>query len=431
MSAFTRLQKIILVLALAAPWGARAEAVPAPLKLDWVLAQLRRNNPAIKAARAEAGAAAAMAGAAGAWPDPQVGLEFWDLPRPGFDLNAAGQRWLDISQEIPFPGKTYWQSQVASHGAHLKAAQAETAWQDQAFEAKRAYWDLYAACESLKAVSRTARALDRLVRISRRRGRFGHAGRMEQLMEPMAGMEQADLENRALGLAQERLAARAALKRLMGLEGALDLPDPGGGTPDAAIDAAPLFKRAMERGPGIVEAKHHLLHLRAQGSLAAAQWMPDLMLQYSLGEDASGAPSALAMAKLNLPFLWFWRQRAEAAAARGEAAAAEAMLRAAYHEAVEALEAELGMQRTLRAQLENARERSLPQAELALGLGLSGYEAGSLGTADALGALKAYLAANLEAAGLRAQLGRSLAGLERMAGGSLDVTSSEMNHENE
>ena len=425
-------QKSLLIFCMTAS-ALAAENAPSPLSLDWVLAQVRQNNPAIQAAQAEVGMAKSMAIAARAWPDPQVGVEFWDIPRPGFDLGASGQRLLDISQEIPFPAKTLLESQAASHAANLKQAEAETTAQAQLFMAKQAYWDLFTAVASLKALSKTARALDQLAGLSDRRNRFGQAGRMGQLMDSMAKMERVGLKNQAVALAQERLAAQNRLRRLMAAGAAQDLPDPAAGEAPfkAGLDEAALLKGALQNRPELMQARHHLWHTQAQRSLAAAGWMPDLMLQYSLVEASDGAQSAMGMAKLNLPFVWFWRQGAEQAAASKGVEASQAMLQSTLDETSEALKSELAMFNAARAQWQLQEGEALPEAENALKLGISGYQSGSLGVADALGALRAYLMANLEALGLKAQMGRSVAVLEQLSGARLGaMPSTEMNHEN-
>lgn len=421
MQSHSSFQTILLAVALAVPAWSLADSVPPHLNLDWVLARVRQNNPEIKAARAEVDMAKSMVTSARAWPDPQIGVEFWNVPRPGFDLSASDQRWLDISQEIPFPTKTYLQSEVAEHGSRLKEAEAEKTVQEQVFMAKQAYWDFYTASMSMKAVSKTARALGQLVEISERRNRMGQVGRMEQLMDPMAKMEKVGLENQALGLAQERVAAQAKLKRLMGAEFRVDLPDPGEeqALENVEIQGQDVMKRAMENRPDIVEARHHLLHTQAQHSLAASGWMPDFMLQYSLVDNVNGPQSSMGMAKVNLPFIWFWRQGAEVSAASKEVEASQAMLQSVNNETWEMVVSEVAMFRTSRAQLENDKSESLPNADKVLKLGVSGYKAGSVGVSDALGAVKSYLMANLEALALQAQIGRSVAVLEQLVGGSL------------
>jgi outer membrane protein TolC len=420
--------KAVLGTVLLFPVLVHAEA----LRLDWVLEQVRQQNPEIRAAKAEAEAAKAMVIASRSWPDPQVGLEYWDFPRPGFNLGSADQRWLDFSQEIPFPAKTWLESGVAGHELLLKRAEVRKTESEQALQAKQAYWDLYAASASLVALGRIQEALRSLVALSGRRNRVGHLSRMEQLMDPMARMELTGLKNQALDLAQERLGAEARLKRLMGSQDPAGLADPpqAPGLPAFQMDEAALLQRSEQEGPDLEEARHHLLHTRAQRRLAMAGWMPDFMLQFSLVDHTGGGQTSMAMAKASLPFVWFWRQGSETAAAGREVDSAKAMLDSAKAENAEMVREELGFLKTARLRWANLRTESLPQAERALDLGLSGYRAGSLGVSDALGAVRAYGMAQMETLGTRAEIGRSLAALERLVGSDLEHDPlMEMSHE--
>jgi outer membrane protein TolC len=287
------------------------------------------------------------------------------------------------------------------------------------------------AVDSAKAVSSSAHSLDQLAGLSERRLGFGQAGRMEQLMGPMARMEQVDLQNQLLMLGQERFQAEARLKRLMAEDFESSLPEPEIGDPRVPNLPSPqALKAALEKGPEITGALHHLLHMRASRKLARQGWLPDFMLQYSLVDSTNGPQMGMAMAKMNLPFLWFWRQASESEAATKDEESAAFMLDSARNEALEMAENELKMLGSAQAQLKNLESQSLPQADEALRLGLTGYRSGSLGVSDALGALRGHLMAHLEALSLKAQIGRSIAMLERLCGGSLNSTTlSEDHHE--
>jgi outer membrane protein TolC len=411
---------------------ALAGSASSGLSLAWILAQVRANNPEVKAARAEVGMAKAMITSSRSWPDPQIGVEFWDVPRPGLDLASSDSKWLDFSQDIPFPTTTLLQSKVATHEMLLKQVEAEKTLQEQLFMAKQAFWDLYTASESLKTVSRTVQALNRLLGLSRQRGRLGQVGRMEQLMDPMAKMERVGLENQALGLRQERLDARARLARLTAMDLSDAVPDPSGETAPHTdgISGDGILGRAMESRPAVMEAEHHLLHMKAQQALTASGWLPDLMLQYSMIANSNGPQTSMAMVKVNLPFIWFWRQASESKAAGKDVEASQAMLNSTMDETTALVRSDMAELQTAREQLKNDQTEAISEANDALNLGISGYQAGSVGLSDALGAVRAYCVVHLEIVGLTAQIGRSVADLESLVGGSLDSnTPMEMGHD--
>ncbi len=389
----------------------------AVLELDWVRAQVARNNPDVKAARALVRAAGDEAKASLSWPDPQLGVEYWQVPRPGLDLGQAVQKQLDFSQTIPFPAKTWLAHQAASQGAREARARAGQVLQQRLLEAGQAYWDLYGACASLRAVSRTLEVLGRLVSISDARNRFGRVDRMGQLMDPMARMQGAELENRMEGLRHERLLALRELDQLMARDPGQALPDPPLDPPPPRAPATDrqALERALAGRAEVRVAQSGLARLRSERSLARAGWWPDLMLQYS-AVDMAGMPVGMAMAKVNLPFVWFWRQGSEEAAADRREQASQRDLESARDQTRRmVLDEESAFQSEL-AQLERVRREIIPEAARARSLGVEGYRLGGVGVSDALNAVLADLAARLQAVGLTAQLGRSRAVLERLMG---------------
>src|SRR5665213_2818060 len=429
---FRIVRKVIFPLLLCVPLPVLAGPATSGMSLVWVLAQVRANNPEVKTAQAEIGMARAMVTVRRSWPDPQIGLEFWDFPRPGLDLASSDSKWLDFSQDIPFPTTTLLQSIVATHAMLLKQVDAEKAIQEQLFMAKQAFWDLYTASQSLKTVSRTVQALNRLVGLSRQRSHFGQGGRLEQLMDPMAKMERVGLENQALALRQERLDARARLARLMATDLSDDVPDPSGVTaPDTnGISGAGILLRAMQSRPALMEAEHHLLHMKAQQALTESGWLPDLMVQYSMVENSKAPNTSMAMVKVNLPFIWFWRQAAETKAAGKEVEAAQAMLNSTRDETTALVKSDMAALQTAREQLKNDQSEAFTEANDALNLGVSGYQTGSVGLSDALSSVRAYAMVHLEIVALTAQVGRSMADLESLVGGSLNQnTPFEVGHE--
>jgi len=70
----------------------------------------------------------------------------------------------------------------------------------------------------------------------------------------------------------------------------------------------------------------------------------------------------------------------------------------------------------VRRQEEIFRNEVLPQAERALDLAVTGYQSGSIGPADALTAVREWLAMNIEKTMIKAQIGRSAAALSRLRG---------------
>jgi outer membrane protein TolC len=404
-------------------------AGPPALNLDSVLSQVAQQNPEFRAAQADAAMAQAESGQAWALPAPQVGVEFWDLPRPGFDLSQAGQRWLDISQDFPSPAKLYYQAQVSSHASMRAQAHASTVLQEQLRMAKEAYWDLYEASENFQALSQSSQVLEGMARRMEHRVEFGRGERMDELMLPMARMQAADFENQALEFQRQASESRAALARLMGLEDARDLGAAQGPPRELprGWDREKFIREVAAEEPELVEARHHLSHTLAQHGLAESGWLPDLMLQYSLVSGPDSMSSGMAMAKLDLPYLYFWRQKSEVDAAQAEVDHSQAMFTAARSKARQDSLAAWDAYSSSLLELRRQREEILPQALKALKLAQSGFAEGSLGPAESLEAVKGYWMAASTVKLLEAQFGKDLARMEALAGRGL--VASEGNHE--
>ena len=388
------------------------------LTLEWIEKRVRENNPEIKAAMASAGAARAMATVATAWPAPGLGVTYEDFPRPGFSPGEAARKSVDITQEIPFPGKSLLAWRTGSADARKAEADARRVVQEQVFIARQAWWDLVVASESVRVVERARVAMTQVVELSGRRSQFGQVGRMEQLMDPMARMEQASLKSMALDLKQERRMAETRLNALMGLDPAGELGEPA----EAAVPETRTFEDAswldagLDDSPTIAVALRDLAAMQARRAQARAGWVPDLMLGYSAVDMKDGSQTGMAMAKITVPFVWFWGPAGENRAATQEVAASSEMLRQARLEVRQMASEEISRLGIVREQLAIFDGEIIPQAGKALELAVSGYQSGSVGPADVLTAVGSFVSMNIERLMLKAQLGRSVAVLARLKG---------------
>jgi cobalt-zinc-cadmium efflux system outer membrane protein len=408
------MMSLFLSLALALP----AQASPgAGLSLDQALQLVDHGNPEIAAAREMAEASRSMELASWSLPDPQVGVTFSGFPRPGLDLGQAQSRSLDLIQELPFPGKQLLASRQAGAEADAQRAALDRVRADQRLEARRMYWELQASQASAKVLSRSAASLGELAAISQQRDRLGATDRMAQLMDPMARMQQAAALNALAGAEADGEAARQALQRLMGLEQALPaLALPGEQDLFRAGEAHDaLLQEALKASPEVRGSLAALASSQARQDVALAGWLPGFMLQYSLMQDQGGMASGMAMARMSVP-LWFTRPWGEAAAAGHEAAAALSMAASARLSSQEAFEAAWAQRQAGREQWRRFQQEILPLSQLASERGIAGYRAGSIGAADALTAVQAYQAMNMDALMLQSRLGLLDATLLRLTG---------------
>jgi cobalt-zinc-cadmium efflux system outer membrane protein len=409
-----RLSKFALLLCLFPVAGYPA----AVLTLADVESAVRSHNPEVAAARARAGSARSQAWAQAAWPSPGLGITREDFPRPGFALDDYQRKSVVVSQEVPFPGKTYLAWRAGSAEAEKAEAEARQVLQEQLFQARQAWWDLVVATQSATIYGRAADTLAGLVALSGKRNQFGQSGRMEQLMLPMARMEKADIDIRRLELAQARLEAQAALNELMGEDPGRELAvsPPTDSAVNPGLEDPAWLEGEINSSPAVEVALKDLKALQARRLQARAAWLPDLMLEYGSVEMRDGGKTGMATAKISLPMAWFWRPLAENRAASGGVEASRADADRARLEVRRLALVEISRLALARRQAEISRNTLIPQADQALDLAVSGYQSGSIGPADALTAVRSWLAAHIGDTMLAAQVGRSTAVLSRLRG---------------
>ncbi len=412
----------LLILLFASAAGGLHSQEARVLSLDALLRDVESANPEVLAAKAEVAMAEGMALSAYAWTAPMLSMEFMGM-----------RRRLELSQNLPFPGRTLLKGRVASHAAKRTRAMARMTLEQKIFEARESFYSLARAERVLGAAERAMAALKPMAGLSASRGGFGQLDRMGQVMDTMLAMQLVELEGMLPHWRQERRAAEAALNRLTGR-------DPGKSLPPAALEledlaALPEYSeaelwRAMEKAnPELEEASHHLQHSKASRALAVTGWLPDLLLEGALEEDSSGAREESLMAGISLPFVWFWGQEGESRAAKAEVEHSRQKLEALRLELREQSQTQRGKFRAAMEELQLAWKKLLPLAERGLKQAASGFGSGSVGANEALMAVKGYFMAEERIGHLAWHVGMNHAMLQMLMATRTASQALEMNHD--
>jgi outer membrane protein TolC len=397
------------------PAGALCAAEAAPARLDWPQVQqaVREQDPALASARADAAQADAMAMAAYAWMPPQLQLELMGLDAVSPDFSAPMQRKWSLTEELPFPGRTWAQGRVASHLAEAMRAGADMAERRELKAAWEAYSSLAAAEYLQAALDKVGEATGEMAKVSQRRAGFGQLDRMGQFMDAMLGMEDGKVDAMRPMVAQQHRAAEATLQRLMGL-------DPFKPLPSAKLDLdalllqplpslADALKSAESHSPELRMAQAQAAAAAAGHGLALSGWLPDLMLSGNVTEDAMGQRQAGAMLGVSLPWLWFWKQAGEAAAASSAADKAAAELQLARLKLREQVLQAHGDLLAATEALRLTLAKVAPKAAAGLELARSGFRTTALGPTEILMAVQDYRMTQEQVAQLIAQWGAAKA----------------------
>ena len=409
---------------LALPGRAQEQPVPSPL---FALVEIaRQRNPDVIAARKSWEMAQAKVGADKAWPAPEVGVEYWGFSPSGLNVGSAGEKWYDVSQTIPFPGKLRLRGKSSAHLARREGEAYRAMEQDVVAKVKQAYYGLLLAQREAKVYDDTVDILRRFSHIAESKYAVGKASQPSVLK---AQVELSKVSNRAITSRQELETARAKLNALLA-RGPDEPVDAGEEPPTASTGPAQGRQEtlALEPRPEVHGAALHVDHMRAELAAKRADYLPDFMLQYTWRTRVGMPSDAVAVVKMTLPFLWLGQQ-AVVKSTRLELEHAHAMLESAQIAARYEVKEGLVQVQAARRTVELYKTTILPQTEQLLSVCESGYRADRVGFLDLLDAQRAHLDAQLEYFKAVSDYGIRLAQLERVVGAELTSAPRTEDHE--
>ena len=420
----------VSLLVVAASGAARAQTL-GPFPLSDALALARERNPEIEAARHQWESAKARVLPEKTWTAPQVGLEYWSFP--GADLGGAPEKWYDLSQDVPFPGKLHLRGQAAEHEARRQEEVYRGVELDVLARVKEAYYRYAYVSKAKQILDENVEVMRRLAKTAEARYATGKASQSDVLR---AQVELSKTLAALLMLEQDRSTAVARLNALLA-----QAPDAPLGVPqDPSLAPLSLSEQDLEQAaladrPEVREANHHVNHMKASLAAQRSEYLPDFMLQYTR-RTREGMPSdSIAMIKMSLPFLYFWRQRAQTRAASDELGQAESMLQSQQDTARSDVKAEWAKVQTVGRLVEIYRTSILPQAEQSLKVTEAAYQSERVDFLSLMDSQRALLEFRLDYDQYISKYGESVAELERVLGVDLaDVKAAAhegMHHDNQ
>ncbi len=183
-----------------------------PLTLGVCVGQAMDRNPLIRSAQAQYDASLARVRQAKAFPQPSLDIDS-DL-QPGFwDFSDYGERYIGISQTIPFPGRTYIQGRIAGEEAKGVMADSELLKLDVTFQVTEAFYALIRAEEQVGYANQNLEFTQNFVEMTQLKFEAGDVPQMEVVR---ARVEAATAANQVRVAQNEERLARAGLNFLMG-----------------------------------------------------------------------------------------------------------------------------------------------------------------------------------------------------------------------
>jgi cobalt-zinc-cadmium efflux system outer membrane protein len=388
-----------------------------PVRLADLLAEARRKNPAVAAAREQARGDAAAVGAAGAFDDPMVMLQLWNMP---VDLSTV-PLMVNVSETIPLGGKRAAKREEAEAMARSSRAAIATRSRDIDDEVARAYFDLYLADRTIDVDGEIVQTLDTLIAAASARIA---AGRGEEADVLRAESERLKVESDREAARGRREAAVAKLVALLDRPAGSDL----GRTEDpgllADLPASEVLRaRALRERPELLSADAATGAAEARLRMARAERTPDLTASagemHMFGGMQSPSDFLFLGLQVNLPIFGGKNgsriEGAEAglAASHAERQALENRVFAEVADALAEVQAE-----TRQAQLHH---KLIPLARQALASALASYSAGRGAFSMVLDAERDLEMHELDLATHVAAYSQRLADLERAVGGDVGL----------
>lgn len=365
-------------LACAALAGTAATA--SSLTFAEALDRARANAPSLRARARTVDAARAARGAAGALPDPTLGVSVDSFPISGplaFEPNRDNFTWVKIEASQAIPNLAKRHAEQARADTDIAAAQAESAvtWRNVEVATAIAWIDLAFAERRVAALDDVLGRLDKVVRSSKTAIESGSA----RPAQVIAGEEAiAKLQDRRSELVSDVATARAALTRWTGDPDA----DVAGAVPDFEVDPA-MLRAALDDHPTLRAADAKDKQADAGVRIAEADRRPDFGVNLAYQHrDPRFGDYVSAGVTIGLPIFTRHRQDARIAASQAEAAAADAEREDARRALADALASDLADHAMHHEQWVRSRDTLEPLAEQRLKLETASYAAGRASLVD-------------------------------------------------
>jgi cobalt-zinc-cadmium efflux system outer membrane protein len=396
--------------------GATPLSAAETLSLAHVLEVVRAHNPALEGARARADAAAALPARAGAYDDPVVSWEAWNIPE-SFAVDRADNNIVRVSQKIPFPGKRTLAADVARRAADAAGHDASATELEVATTAKRAYTELWRT-HALRMVMDRDRALaERIAHVVEQRYGLGQATQTDALR---AQVELAhavgDLRTADLAIDDARSALAAVMS--VGLADVTGLPadPPPPGLPEAP---AILAERALASRPELASQDATIAQESTGLRLAQKGYLPDFEVSFGRFINSGRDDGFGASASMTVPLVWKGKYDAGVAEASARVVSAEAERRRVSDAIRRDVEQAYVRARTALVQHDLFGATHVPHAEQMLRVAEAAYASSDSDLTTLLEAMRNVAQVHLEHVNATADFEKAWADLERAVGSDL------------
>jgi outer membrane protein TolC len=401
-----------------------AAQTPDTLRIADAVAEARRANPMLQAARYKADAMGERGSQAGALPDPVLSLA---LPDPVLSLglrnrslddfgtdNPMTMNWIGLSQSFPWPGNQGFGQQRQEHFARAAELDADEMEAALIARVKEVYSQLAFMDRALDIMASTRELLRDFLEVTSAKYAVG-TGLQQDILQAQVAIAQTTADITIVE--QNRVAMSARLNSLLGrpateLVGSLELPDPIGSPP--AVDS--LMAMAARNRPAIQAARERALAAEAGYRAAQRDAYPDFTVALGYGQRPEFEDLATIQVGISLPLWSGSKQKPRIREMQAFQSTEEARELDLHNETFARLS-------ELRAAAERARDLSelyrtsiIPQAQAAVESALSAYRVGAVDYMTLLSNQTTVNRFETERVRLAAEYQASVAGIEALTG---------------
>lgn len=380
----------------------------AEMPLSTALKIAIEKNPDLQSAKMRKEAAQANIPKVLSLDDPQIGLEYEQIPSGSRNLED-GMKMYTAKQMILFPGKIYAQWQMANKEAEMFDARYQAKALEVAAQVKFAYYELFLSDRSIEVIREIRDLLSKIKRSAEAKYIVGEAVQADVLT---ANIEYLIMDNELTTMAQEREVKEAKLKALLdpGIETTIEtqtvLVFPG-----LIGSKAELEKAAINNRPELLAMKAEFEAKDAAQLMSKMEYFPDTMLKVK----KRAADGWDAMFSFSVP-LYFWKQSFGVASVGFEREAAQADYTNMKNMALWMFRESWAMVNAAQRTTDLYEKKIVPQSSQALKVASKAYNLGKIDFQSLLQIERTYKEAKLKLYGSQVNYGKALAELDRIVG---------------
>jgi len=386
------------------------------LTLDQCVSIALEQNPLVLSAREQYQASLARISQARAFPQPSLNFDS-DVQPSVTNIRGSQERYIGISELIPFPGRTYLRGQVAYRESQETLSDVEVLELDVTYQVKASFFSLLMTRNKAEYARQNLEISREFVQMTELKFSAGDVPRVEVIRARVEAAKAATELHRA---ENEESLARARLNFLLAQPGSAPLEINGQlRASPVAYSLGQLTEWGLTSRPEMAGIESSLERASLTRKLGYMSYLPDFDLGAAQHRVTGEQDSWQVTLSVELP-IFFWQP------ARGEIREANANAQALGQEAshirnlisLEVEEAHRGYTTAL-SQIELMEEEILAQAEEVYDMYLFSYQQGEIGGIELIQAQRTLSEARKAYADSLYDYNIAIAALEKAVGRAL------------